>query len=88
MLISSNLIEVVHRRVFIQVTPDGERTMRTCLAAASGLYTISQLPEDWSKNSNLFHLEGYVMYKPQLCHEILSTAKQKGIMVRANSLFP
>ena len=65
----------------IQVTPDGECTMRTNLGAAAGLTDISQLPEDWLEDCKLLHLEGYILYKPQLLQQVLEAAKRLNILV-------
>ena len=40
------------------VTPDGQRTMRTCLAASLELKVASQLEFDWSLGIRLLHCEG------------------------------
>lgn len=64
-----------------QVTPGGQRTMRTHLAAASRLVGISQLPGEWCKGCSLLHMEGYVLYRPQLAREAIQAARQEGALV-------
>ena len=55
--------------------------MRTCLAAASGLVSVSQLPEAWLQDCRLLHLEGYVLYRPQLAREAMQNARSAGAQV-------
>lgn len=63
------------------VTPDGQRTMRTCLGASAHLSTADQLPAGWCSGAVLVHCEGYCLYRPQLAREALSRAKQAGALV-------
>ena len=56
--------------------------MRTHLAAASGLASISQLPSDWLEDCKLLHLEGYVLYRPKLAREAMQAARKHGSLVR------
>lgn len=48
------------------VTPDGQRTMRTCLGASLELRSCAQLPAGWSEGCGLLHAEGYCLYRPQV----------------------
>eukprot|EP00884_Botryococcus_braunii_P009420 jgi/Botrbrau1/1847/Bobra.146_1s0041.1 len=63
------------------VTPGGERTMRTCLAAAADLSTPDLLPEGWSLGATLVHVEGYILYKPKLAVAALRCARDAGALV-------
>lgn len=65
------------------VTPDGQRTMRTCLGAAAELATSAQLPAGWdaAPPPALLHCEGYVLYKPALAREAMAAAKRAGAAV-------
>ena len=69
----------------MQVTEGGQRTMRTHLAAASGLTSISQLPSEWLEGCKLLHLEGYVLYRPQLAREAMQAARRQGSLVSMKS---
>ncbi len=52
------LSDVATGSCLILITPDGERTMNTCLGA-SRLYGKSQIPEEEIKNATLIHFCGY-----------------------------
>ncbi|PNW80841.1 hypothetical protein CHLRE_07g331800v5 [Chlamydomonas reinhardtii] len=60
------------------VTPDGQRTMRTCLGASLELRSCAQLPAGWSEGCGLLHAEGYCLYRPQLAREMMSLARATG----------
>ena len=62
------------------VTPDSERTMRTCLGAASEITEKDFRPEDLD-GVNLVHLEGYQLYSPGMFELLLSEAKKRNIPV-------
>lgn len=57
------------------VTPDGQRTMRTALGAASGLQTASSLPAGWAEDVACVHLEGYTLWRPGLATGLLSAVR-------------
>lgn len=59
------------------VTPDGERTMRTCLGAAQ-LLTADALPAAALQRCAFLHCEGYTLYKPTMLRKALTTARQHG----------
>jgi hypothetical protein len=63
------------------VTPDGQRTMRTCLGASLELQSASMLPGSWSDGCQLLHCEGYCLYRPQLAAEMMRAAKARGALV-------
>ena len=62
------------------VTPDGERTMRTCLGAASSLSAADITAESFS-GCNHVHIEGYLLFNPELMNHVLQVAKQAGCTV-------
>jgi sugar/nucleoside kinase (ribokinase family) len=62
------------------VTPDGQRTMRTCLGAAAELTSCSQLEPGWAAPA-LLHCEGYVLFKPALARGVMAAAKRAGSLV-------
>ena len=70
----------------MQVTPDGQRTMRTSLGAAAGLVSVEQLPQQWLAGAGLLHMEGYVMYRPELAKGALQAAREHGAMVITQEL--
>jgi sugar/nucleoside kinase (ribokinase family) len=63
------------------VTPDGQRTMRTCLGASARLQSAAQLPAGWCSGAALLHCEGYCLYRPQLAREAMAAAKAAGALV-------
>jgi sugar/nucleoside kinase (ribokinase family) len=67
-------------RVLSIVTPDAQRSMFTCLGAAAEM-----LPEDISENlfenAAVVHIEGYLLFNPQLILKVLKTAKASGALV-------
>ena len=62
------------------ITPDGQRTMRTCLGAAAHL-TADNLPVSAIATCSLLHCEGYVLFKADLLQAALHIAKQSGAQV-------
>jgi sugar/nucleoside kinase (ribokinase family) len=67
----------------ILVTPDGQRTMNTCLGA-SRLYNKSVVPHDDIAQSRIFHFSGYQWDTEDQKEAILSaihTAKQNHVLV-------
>ena len=64
----------------MQVLPDGERTMRTCLSAALEMQAEC-LPSNWLDSARALHLEGYALYKPQLTKAAIAQARARGAMV-------
>ncbi|KAF6260038.1 solute carrier, TRAMD3 or PAT1-domain-containing protein [Scenedesmus sp. NREL 46B-D3] len=63
------------------VTPDGQRTMRTCLGASAHLTSSSMLPAGWAAGAALLHCEGYCLYRPQLALEAMREAQRQGALV-------
>lgn len=66
------------------ITPDAERTMRTCLGVSSHL-SARHVEAGRIKNSEWLFIEGYVFANPDTgqgaIHEALSIAKQNGVKV-------
>ena len=65
------------------ITPDGERTMRTCLGAATELASVQQLPAGWADGLQLLHCEGYCLWRPQLAVGAMRAAREAGAQVSA-----
>lgn len=69
-----------HARCLSLVTPDSERTMRTHLGAAVTLSVHEISVEDF-KGCQHAHLEGYLLFNPDLAKHILICAKQAGCTI-------
>lgn len=67
----------------ILITPDGERTMATCLGAAA-TFSKTQIKEDHVKNCQILHLEAYMLEDQALQEAVLCAieiAKKSGAMI-------
>ncbi len=74
-------IDKVHTaRCLSLVTPDSERTMRTDLGAAALLDPKSITLEDF-QGIDFVHIEGYLLFNPELAKKVLRTAKEAGCEV-------
>ena len=62
------------------VTPDGERTMRTDLGAAAAFLPQEVAPEDFAGCAHV-HVEGYLLFNPDLLLAVLHGAKAAGCTV-------
>ena len=62
------------------ITPDSERTMRTDLGAAAALKPEEVLLEDFQGCSHA-HVEGYLLFNPDLAAAVLSLAKKAGCTI-------
>jgi sugar/nucleoside kinase (ribokinase family) len=62
------------------VTPDGERTMRTHLGAAMTLAPEHVTPEAFAGCVHA-HVEGYLLFNPDLMRHVLAAAKSAGCTV-------
>src|SRR5207248_1104260 len=65
------------------ITPDAERTMRTCLAVSSHL-AARHVDADRVKNSEWLFVEGYVFANPsgqEAIREAIRVAKRHGVRV-------
>jgi sugar/nucleoside kinase (ribokinase family) len=60
------------------VTPDGQRTMRTCLGAASSFAREHLPPADVMQTMQLLHCEGYTAYKSGLLEAVAEASKAAG----------
>lgn len=68
---------------FRQVTPSGQRTMRTCLGAAAELQRLDQLPTGWAEELLWLHCEGYCLHRPGLAIAAMRAARAAGAQVRS-----
>ena len=62
------------------VTPDSERTMRTHLGAASALGPADLVQEDFHHCRHV-HVEGYLLFNPELADDVLAHAKAAGATI-------
>lgn len=62
------------------VTPDGERTMRTDLGAAMTLTPDEISPADFA-GCNHAHIEGYLLFNPELMQRVIESAKEAGCSI-------
>jgi len=67
-------------RCVSMITPDGERTMRTDLGAAALLSPDEISPADFA-GIYLAHIEGYLLFNPELAQKALASAKEAGCLV-------
>ena len=74
-------IDTVHTaRCLSLITPDSERTMRTDLGAAALLDPESITLDDFA-GIDFVHIEGYLLFNPDLALKVLGTAKEAGCEV-------
>jgi sugar/nucleoside kinase (ribokinase family) len=67
-------------RVLSIITPDAERTMLTCLGASADIPPDEIKPEYFA-NSAVVHMEGYLLFNPDLMIAALEAAKQAGACI-------
>lgn len=67
-------------RCLSMITPDSERTMRTNLGAAATMNTDDILDAEFAGISHV-HLEGYLLFVPDITEKILIMAKKHGCSV-------
>ena len=67
-------------RSLILVTPDAQRTMRTCLAAAMTLSPAEISPADFTGCRHA-HIEGYLVFNQKLAATVLDAARSAGCTV-------
>lgn len=67
-------------RVLAMVTPDGERTMRTCLGAAAALDPAYFTPAVF-RGARVVMVEGYSLYNHELARAIVRAARDAGCQV-------
>lgn len=66
------------RPPLVQVTPDGQRTMRTCLCASLELNAPGLLPPGLAPQGGLLHCEGYTLYRPAVAEAAMRAARAAG----------
>ena len=64
-------------RSMIMVTPDAQRTMRTCLGAAMTLAPEEISPADFAGCQHA-HIEGYLVFNQALADKVLASARAAG----------
>ncbi len=62
------------------ITPDSQRTMRTCLGAAMTLAPEEISPADFA-DSRHAHIEGYLMFNPALATAVVDSARAAGCTI-------
>ncbi len=71
---------VANARCLALVTPDAQRTMRTCLGAAMTL-APEEISADDFRGCRHAHIEGYLVFNPALCEAVLNAARAAGCTV-------
>jgi sugar/nucleoside kinase (ribokinase family) len=71
---------VANARCLALVTPDAQRTMRTCLGAAMTLSPSEITPEDF-RGVRHAHIEGYLVFNEALCDAVLNSARAAGCTI-------
>jgi sugar/nucleoside kinase (ribokinase family) len=71
---------VANARCLALVTPDAQRTMRTCLGAAMTLSPSEITPEDF-RGVRHAHIEGYLVFNEALCDAVLNAARAAGCTI-------
>ena len=67
-------------RCLSMVTPDGQRTMRTHLGAAMTL-SPDEITVDDFKGARHAHIEGYLLFNPDLAEKVATTARAAGCTI-------
>jgi sugar/nucleoside kinase (ribokinase family) len=71
---------VANARCLALVTPDAQRTMRTCLGAAMTLSPEEISAQDF-RGCRHAHIEGYLVFNAALCEAVLNAARAAGCTV-------
>lgn len=71
---------VANARCLALVTPDAQRTMRTCLGAAMTLSPSEISPNDF-RGVRHAHIEGYLVFNEELCDAVLNAARASGCTI-------
>ncbi|HXQ80320.1 MAG TPA: adenosine kinase [Opitutaceae bacterium] len=71
---------VANARCLALVTPDAQRTMRTCLGAAMTLSPAEISPADF-RGVRHAHIEGYLVFNHALCEAVLGAARAAGCTI-------
>jgi sugar/nucleoside kinase (ribokinase family) len=72
--------QVANARCLAMVTPDAQRTMRTCLGAAMTLSPSEISVEDF-RGVRHAHIEGYIVFNQDLCVAVLNAARAAGCTI-------
>lgn len=72
--------DLANARCVSLVTPDGQRTMRTCLAAAMTLGPREVGPGDFHRCRHA-HIEGYLLFNRDLANAVVSAARAAGCTI-------
>jgi len=67
-------------RVLSIITPDAQRSMLTCLGASSEITPEEIVPSHFD-GCAIAHLEGYLLFNPDLFRAVIKTAKAAGVLV-------
>ena len=67
-------------RVLSIITPDAQRSMFTFLGASAETKP-QEIAPDFFKNAAIVHIEGYLLFNPELILQVLETAKSAGASV-------
>ena len=67
-------------RVLSIITPDAQRSMLTYLGASAETRP-EEISSDYFKDAAIVHVEGYLLFNPELIQTALSAAKEAGAMV-------
>jgi sugar/nucleoside kinase (ribokinase family) len=71
---------VASARCLALVTPDAQRTMRTCLGAAMTL-SPEEISVDDFRGARHAHIEGYLVFNHRLCEAVLNAARAAGCTI-------
>jgi sugar/nucleoside kinase (ribokinase family) len=71
---------IANARCLALVTPDAQRTMRTCLGAAMTLSPSEISPDDF-RGVRHAHIEGYLVFNEDLCNAVLNSARAAGCTI-------
>ncbi|RRJ97107.1 adenosine kinase [Opitutaceae bacterium TAV4] len=72
--------DLSNARCLSLITPDGQRTMRTCLAAAMTLVPHEISPSDFARCRHA-HIEGYLLFNRSLAEAVLHAARVAGCTI-------
>ncbi len=67
-------------RVVCLISPDGHRTMRTCIGKLVGFDGFA-IDETVFQGAKLFHIEGYQLPNPKFLRELIGIAKKEGLLI-------
>lgn len=72
--------DLANARCVSLVTPDGQRTMRTCLGAAMTLHDDEITPLDFHDCRHA-HIEGYLLFNRDLANAVITSARSAGCTI-------